>query len=76
MANANIEVTLKIDPATLKVANLIRSANFLLGFRQRIISKEFDKFSPSLCGALHDLSMAVKEVEEILRVDERKSSDE
>lgn len=69
MANANLEVTIKIDPSSVEVVNLIRAANSLLEFRQGIISKEFDKFSPTLCGALHDLAMAVKAAEQSVHSD-------
>ena len=69
MANANLEVTVKIDPSSVEVINLIRAANSLLEFRQGIISKEFDKFSPTLCGALHDLAMAVKAAEQCVHTD-------
>jgi hypothetical protein len=69
MANASLEVTVKIDPSSVEVVNLIRAANSLLDFRQGIISKEFDKFSPTLCGALHDLSMAVKAAEQCVHTD-------
>ena len=67
MANANLEVVVKIDPSSAQVIKLIRAANSLLKFRQGIISKEFDKFSPALCGALHDLAMAVKDAEQMVK---------
>jgi hypothetical protein len=67
MANSYLEVIVKIDPSSVEVLNLIRAANGLLKFQQGIIAKEFDEFSPVLCGALHDLSMAVKAAEQQLR---------
>ena len=69
MANANLEVTVKIDPSSVEVFALIRAANDLLYFREGIIAKEYDKFSPTLCGALHDLAMAVKAAEQCVHTD-------
>ena len=68
MAKANLEVTVKIDPSSVEVFTLIRAANNLLYFREGIIAKEYDKFSPTLCGALHDLAMAVKDAEQCARL--------
>ena len=67
MANANLEVTVKIDPSSVEVVNLIRAANNLLEFQQAIISKEFDVYSPTLCEALHVLAVAVKVAEQCVR---------
>lgn len=69
MANANLEVTVKIDPSSAEVLALIRAANDLLYFREGIIAKEYDKFSPTLCGVLHDLAMAVKAAEQCVHTD-------
>lgn len=69
MANANLEVTVKIDPSSVEILALIRAANDLLYFRKGIIAKEYDKFSPTLCGALHDLAMAVKAAEQCVHTD-------
>lgn len=63
MANVNLEVNVKIDPSIVEIVSLIRAANDLLCFREGIIAKEYDKFSPTLCGALHDLAMAVEAAE-------------
>jgi hypothetical protein len=41
---------------------LAAAAEHLLQFRQGILAKEYDKLSPTLAGALHDLAMAVKKI--------------
>lgn len=46
---------------------LIEAAKQLLQYRQGILLKEYDKFSPTLAGALHDLAMAVNAEEENMK---------
>lgn len=65
MASAN-KISVEIDPASIEVINLVRAANNLLMLRKNLISKDFDKFWPELCGVLHELAMATKAVERLI----------
>lgn len=47
------------------VGKLISAAKNLLEFRQGIISKEYSKFSPTLCNALQDLATAVSIADQV-----------
>lgn len=63
MANANLEVIVKIDPSSREVIKLVLVANRLLYVWKDAIS-EFEKFSPALCDELRNLEMAVKDAKQ------------
>lgn len=56
-------VTSRLDNGN-EAGELVAAAEDLLQFREGILSKEYDKLSPTLAGALHDLSMAIKKIKE------------
>ena len=70
MADVNelaLNLQIKINSDLLQrlegLENLVEASKRLLFFREGILAKEYDKLSPTLAGALHDLSMAVKAAE-------------
>lgn len=54
-------VTSRLDNGN-EAGELVAAAENLLQFREGILSKEYDKLSPTLAGALHDLSMAITKI--------------
>lgn len=56
-------VTSRLDNGN-GAGELVTAAENLLQFREGILSKEYDKLSPTLAGAFHDLSMAIKKTKE------------